>query len=177
MLQSMQKDNKTVSDRNAVSSTIRLQKKTIAMLQEWRDCYELAYNSPDSMEYRPVSFDMMITRLLELGIPKVDRDVYQIHEAMKSLRKEKGSVLHFVDPTKGEIWQMRHFFERNGDEIPAIPAEDDSEPFTASYNGTTYSYSEMVSEGFVLMNEGGMEIYGEYVGRVSRILREHGYRL
>lgn len=75
-----------------------------------------------------------------------------------------------VDVTEGPLWEMRHFFYRDGDEIAAVP-EDGS--FYAVFEGVRKSLDEMCSDGWVLMNEAGVEIPADQIPSLSGILSEH----
>ena len=61
-----------------------------------------------------------------------------------------------VDPTEGEVWNMRYFFERDGEEIEAYRGYWPG--FFAEVDGEERDQKEMMADGWVLMNEAGIEI-------------------
>ncbi len=61
-----------------------------------------------------------------------------------------------VDPTAGEVWNMRYFFERDGEEIEAYRGYWPG--FFAVVDGEERDQKEMMADGWVLMNEAGIEI-------------------
>lgn len=61
-----------------------------------------------------------------------------------------------VDPTEGEVWNMRYFFERDGEEIEAYRGYWPG--FFAVVDGEERDQKEMMADGWVLMNEAGIEI-------------------
>ena len=66
---------------------------------------------------------------------------------------------------------MRHFFERDGEELDAIPG--DLTPFYAVKEGRNVGMKQLFADGWVLMNDAGIEIDYDQAVAVSRILKQH----
>ena len=86
-------------------------------------------------------------------------------------RDDSAAPTYPVDPTEGEIWEMRHFFERDGEELDAIPG--DLTPFYAIKEGRRVGMKQLFADGWVLMNDAGIEIDYDQAAEVSRILKQH----
>ena len=66
---------------------------------------------------------------------------------------------------------MRHFFERDGEELDAIPG--DLTPFYAVKEGRTVGMKQLFADGWTLMNDAGIEIDYDQAAEVSQILKQH----
>lgn len=66
---------------------------------------------------------------------------------------------------------MQYFFEKDGDEIPAIP--DGELLFYAEIDGKKVGMKELVQQDWTLMNEAGIEIDIILAVKVSKILLSH----
>ena len=73
-----------------------------------------------------------------------------------------------VDPTEGEVWNMRYFFERDGEEIEAYRGYWPG--FFAEVDGEERDQKEMMADGWVLMNEAGIEISPAQAVQISIII-------
>ena len=61
-----------------------------------------------------------------------------------------------VDPTEGKVWNMKYFFEKDGEEIEAYTGYWPG--FYAEVNGEERDQDAMMADGWVLMNDAGIEI-------------------
>lgn len=69
------------------------------------------------------------------------------------------------------IPSIRHFFERDGEELDALPG--DLTPFYAVKDGRNVGMKQLFADGWILMNDAGIEIDYDQASEVSRILKEH----
>ena len=75
-----------------------------------------------------------------------------------------------VDPTAGDIWDMRYIFEKDGEELDAIPG--DQTPFYTVKEGVHVGMKQLLAEGWMLLNEVGIEINYEQAVKISQILKQ-----
>ena len=115
----------------------------------------------------------VIKRLMDAGVKRCDPDVYEVFSRLK----EEGSsepileITHPVDPTEGNVWDLRYFFEKDGEELDAHPGDKTS--FYCHYNGKNVGISTMLYEGWKLYNEGGIEINKDQAMIISIKIKEH----
>ncbi len=86
-------------------------------------------------------------------------------------RKKYSRPTYFVDPADGPIWEMTYVFEKDGDEVKAIPDEDML--FYAILDDKKVGMKELDQQGWTLMNEAGIEIDIIQAVKVSKILIAH----
>ena len=118
-----------------------------------------------------VTWEQMLRRWMD-NVGRFDKDVKDYVESTKAyLAANPPAPTYPVDPTEGEIWEMRHFFERDGEELDAIPG--DLTPFYAVKEGRNVGMKQLFADGWVLMNDAGIEIDYDQAVAVSRILKQH----
>lgn len=75
------------------------------------------------------------------------------------------------DPTEGEVWKLRYTFERDGEELKAIPEKERG--FVAEIDGEVFGMVQLMADGWELQSEIGTELDTDQARRVSQIILEH----
>lgn len=150
-----------------------LPEEVVEDLRLYKDIYSICLAKEEDEGGNPipvrVTFEQMFRRWMD-NIGRIDPDVQRAFEAAKASRTEQPQTFD-VDPAEGDIWEMRHFFERDGEEMEAVPG--DLAPFYAVVNGKGVGMKALLADDWVLMNEAGVEIDYDKAVEVSRILKEH----
>lgn len=150
--------------RQVTIKHILLPEELVAELQLYKQAYSDVLN-------QKVTWEQMFHRWME-NIGRFDPDVKLRVEAMKTpvitpeqkaeQQVEQSSLerIFSVDPTEGEVWNMRYFFEKDGEEIEAkLNSKGDS--FSAKIGNRFYSLNELLRNGWKFMNDGEVEISEE----------------
>ena len=131
-----------------------------------------------------VSWEQMFSRWKE-NIGRFDPDVKLRVEAMKTpvitpeqkaeQQVEQPSLerIFSVDPTEGEVWNMKYFFEKDGEQLKAEWAKSDKASFSVKINNRSCGVREMLKNGWILMNDGGIEINEEQAMVVAQKRKKH----
>lgn len=150
-----------------------LPEEVVEDLRLYKDIYSVCLAKEKDENGNPipvrVTFEQMFRRWMD-NISRIDPDVQRAFETAKASRMEQPQTFD-VNPAEGEIWEMRHFFERDGEQVDAVPG--DLAPFYAVINGRRIGMKALLADDWVLMNEAGIEIDYDKAGEVSRILKEH----
>ena len=118
-----------------------------------------------------VTWEQMLRRWMD-NVGRFDKDVKEyVKTAREHLAVNPPAPIFPVDPTAGDIWDMRYIFEKDGEELDAIPG--DLTPFYAVKEGRNVGMKQLFAEGWTLMNDAGIEIDYDQAAEVSRILKEH----
>ena len=75
-----------------------------------------------------------------------------------------------TDPVN-EPWNLRYVFEKDGDEVEAIPG--DKAPFYAKIGGRNVGMKEMLANDWVLMNDAGIELDIDQAWQINHLIKEH----
>ena len=115
----------------------------------------------------------IIKRLMDAGVKRCDPDVYEVFSRLKEdvTPEPVLEITHPVDPTEGDAWDLRYFFEKDGEELDAHPGDKTS--FYCHYNGKNVGISTMLYEGWKLYNEGGIEINKDQAKIISDKIKSH----
>lgn len=117
----------------------------------------------------------VIKRLIDAGLKRCDPEVF---EAFIRLT-EGGSpepvleITHPVDPTKGEVWKMKYFFEKDGEQLAAEWAKSEKASFSVKINNRSCGVKEMLKNGWILINDAGIEISEEQAMVIAQKRRKH----
>lgn len=77
-----------------------------------------------------------------------------------------------VDPTEGNVWDMRYFFTNDeGEELEA--SVGDRAAFYCRLNGQFKGMAAMMDNGWRLMNEAGVELTKGQAVEISELIRAH----
>ena len=169
------KKAKNGEGRQAVIKHLLLPEEVIRELRLYKDAYSICLAKEKDEWGNPipvqVTWEQMLRRWMD-NVGRFDKDVKEyVATAKEHLAANPPAPTFPVDPTEGDIWEMRHFFERDGEELDAIPG--DLTPFYAVVNGHNVGFKKMLSDGWTLMNDAGIEIDYDQAAEVSRILKEH----
>ena len=161
--------------RQAVIKHILLPEEVVAELRMFKDAYAVCLSREKDQWGNPipvqVTWEQLFRRWMD-NVGRFDKDVKDYVESGKAyLTDNPPAPVYPVDPTEGEIWEMRHFFERDGEELDAIPG--DLTPFYAVKEGRNVGMKQLFADGWVLMNDAGIEIDYDQAAAVSRILKQH----
>jgi len=114
-----------------------------------------------------ISWEQLFRHWMEL-VKDGEPDVWDEYCSCKETRRQFPQTFP-VDVTEGPVWEMKHIFYRDGDELDAVP-EGDS--FIAYEDGTRKTLEELLSDDWILMNEAGAEIPMSKIAELSRILQK-----
>lgn len=166
--------------RQAVIKHILLPEELVAELQLYKQAYSDVLN-------QKVSWEQMLHRWME-NIGRFDPDVKLRVEAMKtpvttpeqveeqvvSEQVEQPTIDQtFVDPTEGEVWNRKYFFEKDGKKIPAEWAKSEKASFSAKINNRYIGVREMKKNGWKLRDDAGNELTEEQAMAIARKRRKH----
>ena len=169
------KKAKNGEGRQAVIKHLLLPEEVIRELRLYKDAYSVCLSREKDEQGNTIPFNITWEQMLRRWMDNVgrfDKDVQEHVESGKNhLAANPPAPTFPVDPTEGEIWKMRYFFEHDGEELDAIPG--DMAPFYAVKEGRRVGMRQLFADGWVLMNEAGIEIDYNKAAEVSRILKEH----
>ena len=163
--------------RQVTIKHILLPEELVAELQLYKQAYSDVIN-------QKVSWEQMFHRWME-NISRFDPDVKLRVEAMKTpvitpeqkaeQQVEQPSLerIFSVDPTEGEVWNMKYFFEKDGEQLKAEWAKSDKASFSVKINNRSCGVREMLKNGWILMNDGGIEINEEQAMVVAQKRKKH----
>lgn len=117
----------------------------------------------------------VIKRLMDAGVKRCDPDVYAafLRQRDEGTPKPVVEITPPVDPTEGEVWNMKYFFEKDGEEIEAEWAKSDKTSFSVKINNRSCGVREMLKKGWILLNEAGIEITEEQAMVIAQKRRKH----
>lgn len=163
--------------RQAVIKHILLPEELVAELQLYKQAYSDVLN-------QKVSWEQMLHRWME-NIGRFDPDVKLRVEAMKTpvttpeqtveQQVEQPAIdqTFHADPTEGNVWDMKYYFEKDGKRLEAEWAKSDKASFSVKINNRSYGVREMLKKGWLLKNEGGIEITEEQAMVIAQKRRKH----
>ena len=163
------KKAKNGEGRQSVIKHLLLPEEVIRELRLYKDAYSICLSRKKD-ERVNITWEQMLRRWMD-NVGRFDKDVKEYVESGKAhLAANPPAPTFPVDPTEGEIWEMRHYFERNGEELDAIPG--DWTPFYAVKEGRNVGMKQLFAEGWMLLNEVGIEINYEQAVKISQILKQ-----
>ena len=115
----------------------------------------------------------VIKRLMNVGVKRCDPDVFEVF----SRRKEEGTsepvleIIHPVDPTEGDVWDMHYFAMKDGEEIELQVG--DKQPFYGQMNGKDVGLWKFIQEGYTFTNDAGVEITEDQAKIIAQIIKTH----
>lgn len=169
------KRGKYKEGRQADIKHILIPKEVKEDLDLFKDAYSICLSSEKDEFGHPiplkVTYEQMFRRWMD-QVGRFDKDVKDYVDEGKKYREENPPAsVYPVDPTEGEVWNMRYFFERDGDEIEAYTGYWPG--FFAMVDCQERDQEEMMADGWVLMNEAGIEISPADALSISMIISEH----
>ena len=146
--------------RATIFKPINLPEDVIEDLKLYRDFYGIKF-SPNKDEYgNPIPVRISYEQMLRRWMDNVGRFDPEVQEEVKSVKQYRqghpAPVTYPVDPTEGDVWDLRYFFERDGEHLEAKPG--DIAPFYARLNGRNVGIKALLEDEWVFMNDAGIEI-------------------
>lgn len=160
-------------------------------LKTFQDCYEICF-SPDKDEDGNtipirVTYEQMIRRWMD-NIGRIDPDVAKLFPIIKEQRRKNQEKMaaglgltaeqlkaneESFDPTDPEIepWKVSYSFEKDGKQVEALPGT--YTPFYAKINGHNVGMKDMLVDGWILMNEVGVELDFDQAVKICALIKEH----
>lgn len=160
-------------------------------LKTFQNCYKLCFSTEKDKNGYPipirVTYEQMIRRWMD-NIGRIDPDVARMFLQIKEERKieherlaaglgitaeqmkENEAAFDPADPVN-EPWELRYIFEKDGEEFEAYL--DDKAAFFAKMNGRSVGMAAMFHDGWILMNEVGVELDFNKAWRISNIIKAH----
>ena len=125
--------------------------------------------------YGKMTPTQVIKRLIDAGLKRCDPEVYEalIRRTEGGTQEPVLEITYPVDPTEGEVWEMRYFFEKNGEQLEAEWAKSDKASFSVKVNNRSCGVKEMLQKGWVLINEVGIEISEDQALVIAQKRRKH----
>ena len=168
------KKAKNGEGRQSVIKHLLLPEEVIRELRLYKDAYSICLSREKDERGNTIPFNITWEQMLRRWMDNVgrfDKDVKEYVESGKAhLAANPPAPTFPVDPTEGEIWKMRYFFEHDGEELDAIPG--DMTPFYAVKEGRNVGMKQLLAEGWMLLNEVGIEINYEQAVKISQILKQ-----
>lgn len=175
--QSRKRGPKKSKDEKAVEfGALRLPKELLEDLKIYRSAYEDVKAPKDENGFplpMKVSFEQMISRWMN-NVGRFDKDVQEEFLRRKELlQKHQIEVPFPVDPTDGNIWEMR--YEVYDDNQLCVPASIEKDGhFWADFDGLKVPLENVLShEGWTFVNEAGVTIEKEDIARVEQKICKH----
>ena len=164
------KKAKNGEGRQSVIKHLLLPEELIRELRLYKDAYSICL-AREKDERVNITWEQMLRRWMD-NVGRFDKDVKEyVKTAREHLDANPPAPTFPVDPTEGEIWKMRYFFEHDGEELDAILG--DLTPFYAVKEGRNVGMKQLFAEGWMLLNEVGIEITYEQAVKISQILKQH----
>lgn len=117
----------------------------------------------------------VIKRLIDAGLRRCDPEVFDafIRLTEGGMPEPVLEIVHQDDPTEGEVWNRKYFFEKDGEKIPAEWAKSDKASFSAKINNRYCGVREMNKNGWTLSNDAGIKITEEQAMIIAQKRRKH----
>ena len=118
----------------------------------------------------------VIKRLMDAGVKRCDPEVYEAFSRLKEKGVAPEPVLEIippVDPTEGEVWNRKYFFEKDGKKIPAEWAKSEKASFSAKINNRYIGVREMKKNGWKLRDDAGNELTEDQAMVIAQKRRKH----
>lgn len=188
------------SGRTVKIKHLLLPEEVVEDLKIFQDCYEICFSPKKDENGNPipirVTYEQMIRRWMD-NISRIDPDVAKLFPIMKEQRKKEQERLAAglgltpeqlqkneaaFDPTapENEPWKLKYFFEKDGEEVDAIPylgqpffAGRLYYPFYVIIDGQNVGMSKMLADGWTLQNEIGEELDFEQASKLCTLIKEH----
>ena len=152
-----------------IYKSLRLPETVINDLKLYQDAYGFMLSEEEDKYGNPIPARLMLAEMLTMWMENVelfDKDVYDDVQITKRMREENPPrPTYYVDPTEGEVWELRYLAERDGDEIEMKP--DRYLWFVGRLNGNKVGVEDLINEEWTFMNEIGTEITLEQAKEIS----------
>ena len=168
------KKAKNGEGRQSVIKHLLLPEEVIQELRLYKDAYSICLSRKKDERGNTIpaniTWEQMLRRWMD-NVGRFDKDVKEYVESGKDhLASNPPAPTFPVDPTEGDIWDMRYIFEKDSEELDAIPG--DWTPFYAVKEGRNVGMKQLFAEGWMLLNEVGIEITYEQAVKINQILKQ-----
>lgn len=116
----------------------------------------------------------VIKRLIDAGLKRCDPEVFDAFIRLTECGTPEPvlEIVHQVDPTEGEVWDRKYFFEKDGEQVDAkINVKGDS--FSAKIGNRFYGVKELRRKEWVFMNDRRVEITEEQARVIAQKIVQH----
>lgn len=160
--------------RKANIKHLLLPEEVVQELKLYKEAYSICLSREKDEWGNPVpvrvSWEQMFRRWMD-NIGRFDKDIKDYVDEGKKYREENPPAPTYpVDPTEGEVWDMRYFFVKDAEEIKAYV---EKLWFSAKLNGEERSSEELRKDGWILQNDAGVEISPEQEAQIALKIQLH----
>lgn len=171
---SMKKRGKRGDGRAVHFKPVQVPEDVFEDLKLYKEMYSIGLatekDEEGNMIFANVSFGDMLRHWMD-NVETFDPEIQGMVDRTREVRSANEIPTYYVDPCEGDIWELGYSFEKDGDELEAVPDED--RLFYAVLDGQQVGMKELDQQGWVLMNEVGIEIDIIEAVKVSKILLAH----
>ena len=165
--------------RATVYKPVQLPVDLIDELKLYKDFYGIAMATEKDEWGNPipahVSFEQMFRRWIDI-VGRYDTGIRNEVEATKKYRLEHPSPETYdVDPVACDVWELRYFVMRDGEEIDMEPDKDLI--FSADVNGKKVGLEQFINEEWEFMNDAAIEINIEQAKRIRDKIFRHNKKI
>ena len=160
-------------------------------LKIYQYCYGICFSPEKGKDGNTipirVTYEQMLRRWMD-NIGRIDPDVAKAFPIVKEQRRKEQERLAAglgltpeqlmenetsFDPTdpENEPWKLSYFFEKDGERVEALPGI--YTPFYAKINGRNVGMKDMLVDGWILMNEVGVELDFDQAVKICTLIKEH----
>ena len=169
------------SGRTVKVKHLLLPAEVVEDLRTFQLSYEKCFN------LKRVTYEQIIRRWMD-NISRIDPDVAKAFPIIKEQQRQEQERLaaglgltaeqlkaneESFDPTDPEIepWKVSYSFEKDGKQVEALPGT--YTPFYAKINGRNVGMKDMLVDGWILMNEVGVELDFDQAVKICALIKEH----
>lgn len=161
--------------RKATIKHLLLPEEVVQELKLFKDAYSVCLSREKDEWGNPlpvrVSWEQMFRRWMD-NVGRFDKDVKEYVESGKAYLAANPPAPAFpVDPTEGEVWNMRYFAVKDGEEIELQVG--DKQPFYGKFNGKDVGLWKFLQEDYTFMNDAGVEITEDQAKIISEKIKKH----
>lgn len=160
--------------RATIFKPINLPTEVADDLKLLKNLYEVACSEQKDQSGYPIPVKLSYGQILTHWMDNLDLIDPGIAAEFQDAKKARESFpkAYPVDPTEGEVWEMKYFFTNDdGDEVEAIP--DESGTFIAMMDGFKATADSMILNDWTLINEAGIELNPEQAKAVTAKILSH----
>lgn len=147
---------------------------TVNVKEEVAQEFKLLVKAYSDVYGQKMTPTQVIKRLMDAGVKRCDPEVFDAF-----IRLTEGGtpepvleIVHQVDPT-GEVWNMKYYFEKDGERLEAQWAKSEKASFSVKIKNRSCGVREMLKRGWVLKNDAGIEISEEQAMVIAQKRRKH----
>lgn len=162
-------------EQKRIYKPLQLPETVIKDLKLYQNAYGYKLSEKEDQSGYPIPVRLTLEQMLNRWMEKVelfDREVYEDVQLTKRMREENPpKPTYYVDPTEGEVWELRYLAERDGEEIEMKP--DRYLWFVGRLDGRKVCVEDLINEEWTFMNDVGIEITLGQAKEISRKILGH----